>query len=116
MKELKDFIHLYVGCKVQWIRSDGNTAVQELTLSDAAWLRERKDAKLILRPIESLTDVEGEEMYSGMTGSYEIEIPVIGETATITISPYQVAFLLSKGFDLFGLHAAGLCVYENEVK
>ena len=144
MKELKDYIHLYIGCRCTYPDTDPEAPWIVATLTgctiaygvETTYLEVQKHAhgethgdylawksngnhnsdalnlKLILRPLESMTDDEGDEMWSKMTGSFEIEIPIIGETAEITISPYQVAFLLSKGFDLFGLKEAGLAVYE----
>lgn len=108
MKELKDYIHLYVGCRVQWTRSDGNIVKQELTLSDASWLRERADAKLILRPLESMIEEECNEwnrlndtLYTMADGANQV-----------MQNAAAVAWVLSKGFDLFGLKEAGLAVYE----
>ena len=55
----------------------------------------------VLRPLKSMTAEERSELI--MIVHYEPKA-------------YEVAYLLKNGFDLFGLHAAGLCVYENEVK
>lgn len=115
MKELKDYAHLYLGCKAVLTNEDQEEKKFILNAYNLNYYRDYlSDIKLILRPLESIAEEEGEEMWSKMTGSFEIEIPIIGETAKITISPYQVAFLLSKGIDLFGLKEAGLAIYETD--
>lgn len=114
MKELKDYLHLYIGCKIQRPGINGQVLVETLDLKYASWILSFEDAKLILRRLESMTEIEGEEMYSGMTGSFEVDIPIIGgDTATIRLSPYQIQFLLSKGFDLFDLIDAGLAIEDK---
>jgi len=114
MKELKNYIHLYIGSKVQWVRSDGQIVIQELTLSDASWLSHRADVKLVLRPLESMTDGEAEEY--AQLGDGDFNTGRKGHYAVDMMQADMVHWALKKGFDLFDLHAAGLAVYENEMK
>lgn len=118
MTELKDYAHLYLGCKAILTNEDAEQKKFVLNAFNLNYYRDYlSEIKLILRPLESMTKEEGEFMYSGMIGTFDIEVPIkdpVDETATIPISPYQIHYLLSKGFDIFGLHKAGLAVYENE--
>lgn len=60
--------------------------------------------KLILRPLESITEEESE---------YICPAALEGK-ATIFVNAEMTAYLLKCGFDLFDLHSQGLCLYRDE--
>lgn len=112
MKELKDYAHLYLGCKAI-LSSEDWEAPRKFTLNayNLNYYRDYlSDMKLILRPLDAMRSDEEQEMKKTMDvvdfKGHKLQVDS-GET---------FRFLLRSGFDLFGLHAAGLCVYENEVK
>lgn len=145
MKQLRDYIHLYIGCEVlitdeefvrDLIEAGGNgrgvlTGLHgeygpEFAANEGHHQAESPEytweLKLILRPLESITDHEYLEIYDldidGMNYKdidqsirYKINI-----ARTWMEKKETFRYLLSKGVDLFDLHSAGLCVYENEVK
>lgn len=56
--KFKDVAHLYIGCKVQWLRIDDNTLqVSYFALSDAWWLL-NKQCKPILYPLSAVKQRE----------------------------------------------------------
>lgn len=148
MKELKDYIHLYIGCPI-WDPVNKTIYTVDYDFMHSRYDEEEgvfyNDLKLILRPVESLNDEEIRDLiqYDKMAKEYQsIEYNFYPESKEIDIhyvyraddsegegsysNTYTISFLtlnaqdflwcLKKGIDLFGLHAAGLCVYENEVK
>lgn len=155
MKELKDYIHLYIGCKVMAkdprLEEDHAPVLGVLTGLHGEYGPEVAffdtphhtsespeypgEVKLVLRPLKSLTEEEAKQ-YARLKGYKDDYIQnfkfihagfEFGNENSMTflclVPPYgnqhkpeQFTYLLSKWFDVFGLHAAGLCVYENEVK
>ena len=112
MKELKDFIHLYLGCECV-IGSDLSTkeTVQAVSKDSVcvginkygveSWYK-TKSIKLILRPLNDMTDEEEKE--SG------------DNPETVFEAAEQIEYLLSKHFDLFGLIEAGLAIDKTTLK
>lgn len=120
-KELKDYLHLYIGSP---IRHKWSETVQVLTgqRTQAHWI-------LLLRPLSSITEKEAVEIFnSGLNESYcgdklaalmhifsdekrnEDQHPISFKAASeIT------RVLLKIGFDLFGLIEAGLAIERKEV-
>lgn len=84
--------------------------------------------KLILRPLESITCDEKKELAARLGGiSHLSDIAVIYAIDDLVANWYHKVtniapnnwmnacnYLLSKGFDLFGLKNAGLAIYEND--
>lgn len=158
MKELKDFIHLYIGCDVlitdeelakDLIEAGGNgrgvlTGLHgeygpEFAAYECHHTSESPEytwhLKLILRPLESITEGEakqyarlrgynddyivnfkfkekGFEFGTGGSKTFLCLVPPHGDRHT----PECFRYLLSKGFDLFGLKDAGLAIYETDLK
>jgi len=128
MKELKDYLPLYIGQKV-WTRHDAlnNGDFQALTVSINnlfEMLYKYKDSKLILRELSDMTEEEQRELGRIALPECEDAITNILHTQAVeskgrskdgriimdNYTPEMVAWLLSKGFDLFGLIPAGLAV------
>lgn len=121
-KDIKDYLHFYLGCyiligkdtvyPVQGIlkgvycydRKGLDLSVQVLTKYGQNLTYKIDQATLILRPLSGMTEEEEREYHiRKRRNGYMYEIH-----ADNTI------WLLSKEFDLFGLHEAGLCLYKNE--
>lgn len=123
--ELKDIIHLYIGAPlryryVDWAEGSW-TPVCKMTLRDCE--RILMDAsidkfELILRPLDSMTEEEGieifgEEWTSDSPNARDIIYHLI-EGDELRLTPNETASALFKGFDLFNAHSRGLCIYESE--
>lgn len=100
-KDIKDYLHLYLGCQVL---IDGETLVTLVGFSHTydielyvnnQWLHHRF-CKLLLRPLSDMTDEEMDEVWYGPSE--------------------RTRYLLSKGFDLFGLIEAGLAIDATTLK
>lgn len=150
---MQDYIHLYMGQNVVHVPDDKTTAnIHGLDLSagrvfvnnnDHQMYGELKlsEIKLILRPLESMTDEEVRELiqhdklreeyrslvYEFFPDGKRIEIQWSVETedgavitnnwtlSLIEMNAHDFAWALKKGFDLFGLRESGLCVYEQDL-
>lgn len=101
--ELKDYLHLYLGCKVE--TEGANIRVLDLVLLHLV-LIDKMFLSPILRP---LSDIKKEEksIYNKMFKS-NIPLPIVEANRT--------RFLLSKHFDLFGLIEAGLAIDKTTLK
>lgn len=129
MKELKDYIHLYIGCKLQHVPDDGTiatligidiasgTATVKLFNDDHHMYGECSidGIKLILRPLSDLTSKEQDELWHADEPLGVISMYNGDNNRKIVLAPERMAYLLSKGFDLFGLRESGLCVYEQDL-
>ena len=128
MKELKDYIHLYIGCEVlakdpsleddhEPVRGiltgiHGEYGPEVAFFDTPHHTRESPEypgeATLILRPLDSMTKEEAEEI----GWWFEPDEMII----QFRNCPNQdLPWVLKKGFDLFDLRSDGLCVYENEI-
>jgi hypothetical protein len=149
MKELKDFIHLYVGQFVYIFPDEtltnGWLQKKLIELPGLRWklevtpdtLAQRiiDNYKLILRPLSSITEEEAKQ-YARLKGYKDdyiqdfkfvekgFEFGTEGRrTFLCLVPPYgdshkpnQFVWLLKNGFDLFDLRAAGVAVYEEDLK
>lgn len=118
MKELKDYLHLYIGCKLQ---RGGTVTYALLSAAEYASFDAWSDLKPILRPLSDMTEEEKTEYKAKFNGMESTNIlPEIRAGRLINFhlnskSPFEVAFLLSKGFDLFGLIEAGLAIDKTKI-
>jgi hypothetical protein len=140
MKELKDYIHLYIGCEVlitdeefvkDLIESGGNgrgvlTGLHgeygpEFAAFEGHHTSESPEytwhLKLILRPLDSMTKDEGDEANRvGSEGWQLINPPdahkIDTHAGVIFRQAAEVKYLCSIGIDIFGLSSAGLAIYE----
>lgn len=133
-KGLKDYLHLYLGCKVKILENyhDGIIATLvginhtygtiECVLEAPEWYEYHKykafndfQVKPILRPLSDMT--EDEEKYVGLglkAGTANASMLKSGYFHSTT--PKVFYYLLSKHFDLFGLIEYGLAVSAAELK
>lgn len=117
MKKLKNYLHLYLGCEVQCVKGE-QSLLREYNISQGQVFRLGSNRifavlmlidyfKLILRPLSSMTEEE----------SLELEkYPMAYDTMQRWWSSEQFVWLLSKGFDLFGLIEAGLAIDKTLMK
>lgn len=101
MKNIKDYLHLYLGCDCLY--NERSALPNErfvLTIGNVFWAQSHTDEfKLILRPLSSMTEDEKDSL-----------IQMYVNTPDNLASAERVRYLLSKHFDLFGLIEAGLAI------
>jgi hypothetical protein len=103
MKEIKDYLHLYLGCEIINTNEDGTIWFKGILTADTLnlILKGRLNmSKMLLRPLSSMTDKDEEA--TGLNAAYEF--------AHYTFTPSEFLYFLSHGFDLFGLIEAGLAI------
>jgi len=114
-KELKDYLHLYLGCECRiadydtryWVRMVNETGLSVCTYVNSKgiliWWK-TKDCKIILRPLESMTEDD----------SYELEMLghqlVLSKVSTNEFHAARTIWFLKNHFDIFGLIEAGLAI------
>lgn len=120
-KELKDYLHLYLGAKLRWqyydYEEDCISIWQTLTasilnniISDASVSR----IDIALRPLSSMSAKEAKEM--SVQGIYNL-VQVFGEKCEeISCTSEQFKELLFRHFDLYGLIEAGLAIDKTTLK
>lgn len=117
-KDIKDYIHLYLGCDVivhntiratlNLLNHDHRIAVVKLSEAFGQTLSVMyNEVKLPLRPLSDMTEEE------------KVEIFQVGESdwrqRHLEFTSEQFIKLLSKGFDLFGLIEAGLAIDKTKI-
>ncbi len=123
MKNIKDYLHLYLGCQVLcpkqigWIHSQ-----KTATLTLYFWYH-NNDKKLtpILRPLSDIKEDERMEIMDilGLVYSEYIILALKDKTIykiDLKNSFELTRFLLLKGFDLFGLIDDGLALDATKIK
>lgn len=132
-KDIKDYLHLYLGCEVK--PGDRITEAQKVLLrgvytfdadykvnicrcqmstfpgENVLWL-EHDDFKLILRPLSDMTEEEETQMIATQD---DVKLDGYPEILLKADSGETVRFMLSKGFDLFGLIEAGLAIDKTKI-
>lgn len=137
MTDIKDVLHLYLGQKI--VVRHRNQPDYETTLTPA-FLGDPTGVKLILRPLSSMTEEEKVELFRNIFPNDHAATPLGAEYCINylldleedynldkwmedyreVINNYSAwslitTYLLFKGFDLFGLHEKGLCLYEGDL-
>lgn len=129
-REIKDYIHLYLWCKVlapcPYEEKEGETAVltgiREGTFAEVQYIVnghafeepsycELNLIKLILRPLSQMTKDE----YDELCDIRELSSLAETDSNSFLMESKSTKYLLSKGFDIFDLHKDGLCIYESEL-
>lgn len=105
-KKIEDYLHLYMGCACE-IRDGIAFIVDIITPSTIIGVNERKwKVKPVLRPLSDMTNEELEHM----TDATRRNKSMIYQHAERT------AYLLSQGFDLFGLIESRLAIDKKTIK
>lgn len=129
-KDIRQYLHFYLGCDafvfLDEVITDGWLKKQ---LKEQPNLRYsiRIEAgslgyilyngyKPILRPLSDMTEEEMNECWFNMEGSVEVRCEYKdGGVKRFDSTPAQVRYLLSRGFDLFGLIPAGLAIDKTKL-
>lgn len=101
--DIKDYLHLYLGCEAMHGKQKvvvcglniNSYCIQNIINVDTFRI---EDIKPILRPLSDMTDKESKHHANILKGDTE-----------------SIRYLLSKGFDLFGLIQAGLAIDKTKV-
>ena len=125
MKEIKDYLHLYLGCDVQYTFKSEYSDVVELRIGilesidrngNCVITHKDKDGKIIhaftrlhigsfkpiLRPLSSMTPKEKLELSRLNLSEWSADL--------VKYQAIRTKWYLSKQFDLFGLIEAGLAI------
>lgn len=105
---IKDYIYLYMGCRLVYFNSKGEpTTLQELAPDNFLFYSHWLDrSKLALRRLSDMTEKESAELlHVQLAADYPDS-----EQGWLMNEAVRVKFLLSKHFDLFGLIDAGLAI------
>ena len=130
MKDIKDFLHLYLGCDFVTANSQGN--INTSSIGEVySYFDHFKQFKLVLRKLSSITEEEIVSYlrlkHNAYNGEYEVRAVDNGfwwafrlNTLNERFNFYgeildesnsdQFRYLLSKAFDLFGLIDEGLAI------
>lgn len=111
MKEIKDYLHFYLGCEMMLGKIRGNRQIYTLESDSLIFAIEDGD-KPILRPLSDITTYEKEMAVDPMLYGLSHCLP----STQILQSAELVRFLLSKQFDIFGLIESGLAIDKTLLK
>jgi hypothetical protein len=114
MKDIKDYLHLYIGCQAEVINIPDGLAVTEepqIHLIDGTVMdcsaSMYSSIKPILRSLSSMTEEEQTEMVATQD---TVKLDGYPEIVLKADSGETFRYMLSKGFDLFGLIESGLAI------
>lgn len=124
MKKIEDYIHLYIGQEIETgtgkvtlyavkkeIIPCTNFGMVVLNGNITHGLTWDNECKLILRPLSDMTEEEKNYIDELQKIEDEISCPLL--RVHKTRHGEQLRYLLSKGFDLFGLIDAGLAITKT---
>jgi hypothetical protein len=112
-KQLKDYLHLYLGCQIRFHSNlTGTWGIwNKMTYSDielaVAHIGFGEKCQIQLRPLSDMTEEEMLEV--------DIDIPNISSEYE-KLTPKAFTQLLQWGFDLFGLIESGLAIDKTKNK
>lgn len=115
MKQLKDYIHLYLGCDFQADNSSGSINSYTIYHINAYW-EMYQNFKLLLRPLSSMTEDEKDGLrHADRLATSQNILPEIRASRLTNYHFTQKSaeitrYLLSRGFDLYDLIPAGLAI------
>lgn len=126
MKDIKDYLHLYLGCEATTdsglignlitINHEASIAIIRINPEAGQTISKMySEIKPILRKLSSMTDEEIDEVWHShepqdvLTMNYSDGRNV----RKVSLTAERTRYLLSRGFDLFGLIDSGLAI-ENQ--
>lgn len=113
-KNIKDYLHLYMGCKFVLTDDDGIDRQFHLTAYNYNYYRDwHSELKPILRPLSDMSEDEAAHIDDLARRQLDgIETPANTKfvTGIRTNTAEALRWCLSKRFDVFGLIAAGLAI------
>lgn len=110
MKDIKDYLHLYLGCEFYFkgnCYDDGTPVIRVLSACDLDGYHNGAEIQLLLRPLSDMTEEEQAELHKTYHWIQIQSTPAYSYLQTLTWTGESFRYLLSKGFDLFGLIEAG---------
>lgn len=133
-KNIKDYLHLYLGADVAYEAVDGGKTIIGILAAieykgsitvrlgndshksqSLYWNEFYPTGKLLLRPLYDMTKVEKDHVgYDAYKVLRDKTIPNDKRTP-FEWSAKQTAYLLKQGFDLFGLIDAGLAINKSKL-
>ena len=142
-KDIKDYLHLYLGCEVMDLYNDRvavmngiltmNEGIKVCVFYKTTWQLSVEEVKLILRPLSDMTEDEADIIweltgwYDGINGCVRIG-EIIKEFFVLEDNEGEprnsswlylmkaLPYILSRGFDLFGLIQEGLAIDKTKLK
>jgi hypothetical protein len=124
-KNIKDYLHLYIGCNVQWNKARGFTLTKvnwlfnefEIDQDESGYTetfneKTVHEIKPILRPLSDMTEEECHTLgwaYLNSNGN-----KILNHSPEY-LNPEDFKYLLSRGFDLFGLIESGLAIDKSSI-
>lgn len=114
MKELKDYLHLYLGCPMQKKLAGRNEGIATLDFIDESVYMLIENGMLIpiLRPLSSMTEGEDTELQIFMKPYLDRLDDDNHAISHGEVDAERTRWALSKHFDLFGLIESGLAIDE----
>jgi hypothetical protein len=114
-KEIKDYLHLYIGCRVRYTGMANDRILTATWLGSLIKTNAWQNIKPILRPLPTMTKKEAKK--NGFWSTIHNMIVGVNERHVRynLYSAKQIIWLLSEGFDIFGLIESGLAIDKNEL-
>lgn len=131
-KELKDYLHLYLGCECE--TKDGIMELSSIELNDRfpVWFRRKWDNKSLSYKPHRNAQILTKDNHVGRGFRYSQVKPILRPLSDMTdeekeviwwrlddhmlFSPRDFQYLLSHRFDLFGLIESGLSIDKTTLK
>lgn len=124
-KDIKDYLHLYLGCDC-----DRSGRLERIDYSFLVWCENNhrlKDVKPILRALSDMTEEEIQTLYGIYNSGKECKPHLLktwysnfnwhyADASQHRVRFDAIPFLLSRGFDLFNLIPDGLAINKSSLK
>lgn len=113
MKDIKDYLHLYLGCKIMCVVGSADNEYNGQIENNSALLLDKHSNgnwKLILRPLLDMSEEEHEAYdthYMALEHLREEDHHLLCDAE---IQAEMTRWLISLGIDMFGLIEAGLAI------
>jgi hypothetical protein len=123
MKDIKDYIHFYIGCKTNHGTLIGIDSGICMVRFECGYLSRGpiNEIKPILRKLSSMTEEEQIEVDKRGSDGWQLINPHYDEKrqnihlGVVHRQAAEVSYLLSRGFDLFGLIDANLAIDKDTI-
>lgn len=130
MKDIKDYLHLYLGCNVMTgklgklvsVGTDGMSIIRYPDGDPRGNVIFSEHVKPILRPLSDITEEESIEVNNEGSKGWQLINPTDStkpqdlHSGVVHRQAFELRYLLSKGFDLFGLIDSGLAISSESIQ
>lgn len=110
MKNIKDYLHLYIGCKVSYTGMANNRTLTVKWLGGLLEANGWQNIKPILRPLSDMTEEEFKAAGLVTHPKHWKE-----HIANYSFQIRTITYLLSRGFDIFGLIEENLAINKTTI-